>query len=304
MTEAESRRSPRKVHKGDKFGFLEATGNSESNGHMRKYEFICNVEGCGKVYRAAYSDIKRFNRTCCGCQNRKFGYPKNHERRLKELTNQQIGMLQISDEFVKDEGGFVRWVWCICDCGTKKKMLIGELFRYKRLNTHVSCGCWKRKSIEKNSKYMSGSVIAKKKRLALRRGWSFEIDADYIDYLWEEQDGKCYYSGKPLPIVKTAKESNAPSLDRLDSSKGYIPGNVVLCDWRVNVAKQTLSIEEFIQMCKDIVIYFTEKEKTSLPAKTNDIQADTPEHTLYSPSPETQISLAQDIEASPELCQV
>ena len=37
------------------------------------------------------------------------------------------------------------------------------------------------------------------------------------------------------------------SLDRLDSSKGYIPGNVVLCRAIVNIMKSDLSEAEFSQ---------------------------------------------------------
>jgi hypothetical protein len=40
------------------------------------------------------------------------------------------------------------------------------------------------------------------------------------------------------------KRSNAPSLDRWDNSKGYIPGNVFVISWRANWLKHDGSVEE------------------------------------------------------------
>ena len=48
-------------------------------------------------------------------------------------------------------------------------------------------------------------------------------DAAYIKELLKEQSGRCALSG--LPIVAEEKTGTA-SLDRKDSSKGYVPGNV------------------------------------------------------------------------------
>lgn len=44
-----------------------------------------------------------------------------------------------------------------------------------------------------------------------------------------------------------------PSLDRIDSNKGYTPDNVRLVAWIVNHCRGNLTDAEFIDMCKKVV---------------------------------------------------
>jgi hypothetical protein len=55
---------------------------------------------------------------------------------------------------------------------------------------------------------------------------------------------------------RKAHDGNA-SLDRIDSSLGYIITNVQWIDKEVNYAKQEMTNEQFIKMCKKV----TEKNK-------------------------------------------
>jgi len=48
---------------------------------------------------------------------------------------------------------------------------------------------------------------------------------------------------------------NAPSLDRIDNTKGYIRGNVCVISWRANHLKNSLTL----QQAKQIVAYMEEK---------------------------------------------
>lgn len=85
------------------------------------------------------------------------------------------------------------------------------------------------------------------KTSARGRGIEWALSDEYLNSL----PRTCYYTGEPLTF-----KSNLPntiSLDRLDSSKGYIEGNVVFCCWRVNQAKNNMSISEFLEMCRRIV---------------------------------------------------
>ena len=79
--------------------------------------------------------------------------------------------------------------------------------------------------------------------------------------LWEKQEGKCKLSGVDL-IYKLGKYHNGQtcSLDRIDSSKGYIEGNVQCVHKIVNFMKITLNNEEFIEWCHKIVKFNNKKD--------------------------------------------
>lgn len=70
---------------------------------------------------------------------------------------------------------------------------------------------------------------------------NYNLTEEYIRNLLEKQEYKCYYTKTKLEVG--SKLTN-PTLDRLDSSKGYIQGNVVVCTEIANIMKHTLTIDE------------------------------------------------------------
>jgi hypothetical protein len=87
-----------------------------------------------------------------------------------------------------------------------------------------------------------------------------DIDVKYLVDLWNTQAGKCYYSGRQM--LYNLSRQNLPenkrihpervSIDRIDSAKGYIKGNIVLCCWTANNIKQDLTVEEYKKWITDI----------------------------------------------------
>jgi hypothetical protein len=88
------------------------------------------------------------------------------------------------------------------------------------------------------------------KQKAAKRKIEFVLTDDYIKSL----PFVCAYSG--LPLRMEVGYNNSVSLDRIDSSRGYITGNVVFCTPWVNLMKQDKSTEEFVEMCNIIVNHF------------------------------------------------
>lgn len=106
---------------------------------------------------------------------------------------------------------------------------------------------------------ISGSFINRLKRGAVKRKHEFNLT---IEYLWEllvVQDFKCALSGIPITLSTVRKELNATkssaSLDRIDSSKGYIIGNVQWLHVKINMMKQQLSQAEFVDLCSKVASF-------------------------------------------------
>lgn len=97
-------------------------------------------------------------------------------------------------------------------------------------------------------------LISTSKRLAIERGGDrsqFDIDRKYIVDLVEIQNNKCAVSGMNLEW-----EYHSPrkvSIDRIDSTKGYIKDNIRLVCKQVNYGISNFSIDDFYIMCKSVV---------------------------------------------------
>lgn len=157
-------------------------------------------------------------------------------------------------------------------CGEEKEEQ-GFYFREDR-GTYYSCCKICHSGSTKESKFNSNwwtdrfeeeelKLFSKLKNLCTKaktRSKEFDLDVnwEYLLDIWVEQNGRCAYSGMPLSL-----EANHPhtiSLDRTDSSKGYIKGNLKLLSWSVNKMKQDLGEELFLSLCFNIT---EENKKTT-----------------------------------------
>ena len=103
-------------------------------------------------------------------------------------------------------------------------------------------------------------------RLARRRvranGRECNITLEYLKELWESQGGRCPYTGWKLDNPSTTNEYNGydlhpkrASLDRIDSAKGYVPGNVQFVSVIANYGKRDFREEELLEFCKAVAEY-------------------------------------------------
>lgn len=85
-----------------------------------------------------------------------------------------------------------------------------------------------------------------------------DLDLLYLKKLWESQAGICPYTGYKMDLPKNTQDSNIKgspekaSLDRIDSSLGYIRGNVQFVCLSVNLAKNGFSHEQMLSFFKKI----------------------------------------------------
>ena len=61
---------------------------------------------------------------------------------------------------------------------------------------------------------------------------TYTINSDYLKDLWESQNGQCFYT--KIPMVHRVQSDFQCSIERLDPTNGYIPGNVALACIEMN----------------------------------------------------------------------
>jgi hypothetical protein len=138
-----------------------------------------------------------------------------------------------------------------CTCGTK----IGVPEIYLKRGSIVSCGC---ANPEGYRPPFLGDIAAKNcvlytyKRNAKKRGLDWRISKqDFFRLI----SSRCFYCGALSSMsmrrgragAKQASELLYNGVDRIDSSEGYVLGNVVPCCKHCNIAKGTKSCEEFFE---------------------------------------------------------
>lgn len=138
--------------------------------------------------------------------------------------------------------------------GCGKEQFYGRLDHFKS----ALKGDWKCKSCSNYSNNFKGKIgpmpitwFEVKRKGGLHRGYEWDLTPEYILGLYNEQDKLCALTGWPIGWAKKGLTSTV-SIDRIDSSEGYIIGNVQLLHKDVNMAKQKYSQEYFISICQAV----------------------------------------------------
>lgn len=142
-----------------------------------------------------------------------------------------------------------------CYCGKQFIAKPKDIFRRHR----KSCGCYQ---LSKPSHYKGTKNIGQDYFVSITKGLKrksktleFNLTIEYLQQLLEDQNFKCALSGIEIsdkPIGNNNRSLRTFSLDRIDSSKGYIIGNVQWVHKTVQKMKMDLSQEEFIYFCQQI----------------------------------------------------
>ena len=209
---------------------------------------------CGKEAIITGKNLTSGKTTSCGC--------KRLKTRVVDITGQTFGMLTViglSDKkkehfFNNKKDGFVHFWKCLCECGNKALVPKGHL-----TSSHtISCGCMRKRKMNKNPSFrgcgsISRNFFTKLRHGAERRNHSFELTIEHLWDLFLKQDKKCALSGIELTFQSqnSARDGTA-SLDRIDSSKGYVEGNVQWVHKEINLMKQGYEQQHFIEMCNKI----------------------------------------------------
>lgn len=140
-------------------------------------------------------------------------------------------------------------------CGnsfSKEKKEYDRWIRKGKTNFYCGLGChYKHREPESDAPFKL--IFKHSRRNAVTRKHSFSLSVDYIKQLWEEQNGKCAYTGVPLVLPTYLYESSPrkASLDRIDSTRGYEEGNVEFVCVFVNLGKNGFTKQEVIELLND-----------------------------------------------------
>ena len=174
----------------------------------------------------------------------------SHNR--KNYAGQKFGMLTaLNFEGLIGKSRTLKSLWNFrCDCGNNTTKVIYDVVNGKT----KSCGCLNHKR-GKDAKHWKGykdipsTYFSSLKQGAATRNMEFKITIQYIWNLFVKQNKKCNLSGAELKF-DTDNFKNTSSLDRIDSSKGYVKGNVQWVHKTINFMKQNMDDADFVNWCK------------------------------------------------------
>ena len=175
--------------------------------------------------------------------------------KLIDFTGKNFGKWTVLYRTSSSRNGATRWM-CRCDCGVEKDVY-GSHLSYGKSNGCLKCSKLK----GKNSPYWKGAGdISGDYWNSIKRGANgskgrscieMTITKEYAWELFKKQKNECALTGMSLTIDYKGGDHTA-SLDRIDSSKGYIHGNVQWIHKDVNLMKNKLDQDYFIELCRKI----------------------------------------------------
>jgi hypothetical protein len=148
-------------------------------------------------------------------------------------------------------------------CGTEKPL---DQFYYHRVRKYrmtdcMACNNANSKAYQKTKRSRGDYKFLLRARAAgirrdckSRKGGSIEVSPDLgniLCELWETQIGKCFYTDLPMLLGAGlyVKDPAFCTVDRIDSDRGYIAGNVVLCRASVNRCKGNMPPKVWFDLC-------------------------------------------------------
>ena len=233
---------------------------------LENLEYIASCGHNDKISLKLF--LRKKHKVCANCSNKGI-YKKQSKlqsivrynfNKVKELMEKKFEKtIKYRNDFLPENYNKTLTCW---DCKeTKPYRLFPYRIQYKDNKEKRCKNC---NNLNRKSRYENHSMVqiittllttAKYSSMKREKKHRFdaailEITEDYIKELVEKQQNKCAYSG--VEFIWEYCGNHKPSLDRIDSSKGYIQGNVHLVTTIVNQAKSDLMETEFLKMVKSI----------------------------------------------------
>jgi hypothetical protein len=135
-----------------------------------------------------------------------------------------FGRLEVIERDGNAASGCAKWK-CRCQCGTVKSIDGNSL----RRGDIVSCGCFAREKATKHGKCATVAYALWEGAKARAKKLGVPFSLTLRDIVIPE---RCPVLDIPLQSTCRACSDGSPTLDRIDASRGYIVGNVMVISHR------------------------------------------------------------------------
>lgn len=178
-----------------------------------------------------------------------------------DLIGKTFGYLTVTNMAQTSKSGKLHSWRAICHCSNCGKDDFDVNPQSLLRGSTTSCGCRRdqyQKITGKNNisftgyEEINGKYWGMIKRRAEKRGYSLDVDIKSMWDLYVQQERKCKLSGLPIEFAISNRNSSetTASLDRIDSNKGYVEGNVQWVHKNINIMKNIYNQNYFIYLCK------------------------------------------------------
>jgi hypothetical protein len=181
---------------------------------------------------------------------------------MYKINNKTLGTWSVISEMFIENGE--ETFFCKCICGATKNMRLKYLSN-KRIKT---CPC---SSFSKGKNFQGVGDLSKAYYTSfyssrMLKGKYFDKENITIEYLWDlflKQNKKCAISGLEINLLRNWSNYNnckvrgisqTASIDRIDSSKDYVIGNIQWVHKTINYMKGSMSDEDFIKICSKVAL--------------------------------------------------
>ena len=126
----------------------------------------------------------------------------------------------------------------------KKRQKVYFTTLYKKFNSGDRMQLWKRKI----------RIAKQGTKVRFKNKRSIDITPEFLEQKFLEQDKKCPYLGVELYYRDDVLDSGlGPSIDRIDSTKGYLKDNTEIVSYLANTVKGQMTKELFLEFCEAVI---------------------------------------------------
>jgi len=225
-------------------------------------EYFTNFKGMSAIAKSVGASVTSVRR-----RFRRYGLEARAQSQFIDSTGEPFGTWKV---LRRVEGGRYVKFTCLCACGEMQDVLASNL----RSGKSTCCRrCAKSKHLgAKHSNWqgheeISGTFWNRIVCSACKRQLAITITIEYAWWLFLTQQRRCVLTGEVLAFPKNgvalAAGDYTASLDRIDSTIGYVEGNVQWVHKDVNRIKSDLPQSTFVAICLRVAQYQEHKLKRS-----------------------------------------